>query len=277
MITLTNPKTNEVVIDFQLIYDADSALHLDFYADGLIEEAHQLFHQYSPFQKINYGFLSCSIPDYEQYENHFDTSMKNHFFLSTAACAMVSTIKPVHELCRKIEKQKRENVFEFSYYKELYQRVVNMMAYKRFSDRCETLFEKPFDIRVPSYLMRLLIALERLDIHSSDEVTNFIERYGYLYDFYIKESRLETPEGVNKYVKTVKPTNPRSYVKMDNSKRSFECILYKYVSWYEEMRHIYQLRALRNFRHFFQYHHLDIHETSWKDLLEKEENTCSFH
>jgi hypothetical protein len=149
-----------------------------------------------------------------------------------------------------------------------------MMAYKRFSDRCETLFEKPFDIRVPSYLMRLLIALERIDIHSSNEVCDFIERYGYLYDFYIKENLLETPQGVQEYVKTLKPMNPRSSYKKNEKPRSFLSMLYKYVSWYEELRHIYQLRALRNFRRLFQHYDLDIHETSWQDISKKEETTC---
>lgn len=264
MIHLIDRKTNQVVIDYQLVYDIDSAIHLNFYADGLLSEAQTLFSIKTPFSKKGDGMLLASLQRFEEYESLFKATLEKEKMRFEIAKKMTKSIFPVHRLCLKAEREYLSGKIFLSTYLELYQSVVQMLSYKRFSDYCESHFASfQSEARTPSFLLRMLQALERLQHNLDDnEIQTFIDRHGYLFQFSIAESELETSFGIREYLQR----NPIHFSSLKKRQNHTGVTLFKQLAWYEELRHVYQLRALRNFRKCFQQMGLDIHEATIESI-----------
>lgn len=127
------------------------------------------------------------------------------------------------------------------------------------------------NIRSPSYIIRLSTALSKLSPNSSDDaIYNFILRYGFLNDFNIESTTLETIEGVRKFIETPisYPKRISRMKKLGNQEQHICGRITRRIAWYEELRHYYQLRILRNFRLAFEHFGLDKFHTGIDELLE---------
>ncbi|GAA3334351.1 hypothetical protein GCM10020331_101960 [Ectobacillus funiculus] len=67
---MINKRDKQVILDYSLIYDIDSALHLDFYARGLCIEPEVLFKQPSHFTQVSYGLITTNQREHEIYETN---------------------------------------------------------------------------------------------------------------------------------------------------------------------------------------------------------------
>lgn len=265
----------EIIVDFQLFYDTDSFLHLDFYADGLVKEPKIVINKECVFKKKNMGFVTADKTRYKAYEREFENLLKNPEFINKTKKKMIQSVLDVHRACLRWEKKWRKREIEKKDVKEYYEKITTMMAFKRFSDHCEKKIQKE-TTRTPSYLMRYIKGLERVRTFPTDkEIQKFINKYGFLQYFGIEKNSAETKNGVLTLIKKNRlPGNKEKRGVTGNQPIS----LYKYLAWYEELRHYYQLRSLRNFRWLMEENECDLYETSIEDLVNlltrKEELLC---
>ncbi|PLT31769.1 hypothetical protein [Peribacillus deserti] len=246
-------KTEEkAVFDFELVYDTDSKIHVDWYANGLLWEQ-KILGGPTAFYKKNYGIIVADLKEYEEYQKFFYEKLSNKTFLQEIVPKLAISIIDVHRACRKFELERtRENA------EILHRKVSYMLGFKRVSDYCQNNIDLNKE-NVPSYLLRIVQGLQRLKEHPSIENKKiFIKRYGYLHTFKIARNELETLEGVQKKINKMFPDTVIR--KRKNWGLGSPSSIGKYILWYEELRHVYQLRALRNFRNYFEEININIHD-----------------
>jgi hypothetical protein len=201
--------------------------------------------------------------NFDAYELFFQARLQAPSEVERLSELMTASILPVHRLCHKVSIELSMNKLNYSTLENLYDACTYMLSFKRFSDAAEKTFLNENDVgKTPSYLMRMLTALNRLDTEANDQaILSFTQRYGYLCSFTIKPGTLATIDGVRAFLKA------RTNSAMEKpSKQMKPARLFKQLAWYEELRHIYQLRALHLFRRAFEQLSLDIHESTLDTL-----------
>lgn len=256
---------NQSVLDFQLVYDTDSNIQLDLYADGLLEEP-KLVSLPCPFRKRTYGLLSADLEDFNTYQEQFISRITQ--MQETLTTGMVQSIVKVHQMCRRIEHSLDKGTSFLSdkaLWSDFYKAIIKMMSFKRISDEYQLEYEHLATVvTLPSYMDRLYSSLHNLHNNlSSERILHFIRYTGFLLTFNIEKTELESEE-------TVRMWANRSWEKKSSLRRcapkTQEEQWIKRVGWYEEMRHYYQLRALRNFRLLFEREGIPVHEGTWEHL-----------
>ncbi|MFB9760510.1 hypothetical protein [Ectobacillus funiculus] len=271
---LINKRDKQVILDYSLIYDIDSALHLDFYARGLCIEPEVLFKQPSHFTQVSYGLITTNQREHEIYETNLRKNLKSFDFVADLSRRMVKSVFHVHKICRCIEKMPFNQKMQI--YDQLFREVGYMFAFKRFSDllnpeyfskyKQDEFLEVCRKVRETSHLVKLNTAIERLREETTDErIVHFIKYYGFLDGFSICPTELETIEGVLHRLSTSNCTK-RIKRKLGETPTDFGLLLFRRIGWYEEMRHYYQLRALRIFRQAILIFGLDLYETSYQEF-----------
>jgi hypothetical protein len=94
------------------------------------------------------------------------------------------------------------------------------------------------------------------------DIDDFIRKYGFLNTFNIEKTQFESKKEIKKYLEE----NNISYFEKKDKKNDMYDLLSKRFCWYEEFRHYYQMRALRNFRLIFEKLNLNIFNTDFNDL-----------
>ncbi|WP_336770146.1 PEP/pyruvate-binding domain-containing protein [Bacillus bombysepticus] len=268
---LWDANTEQEIIDYQLIYDTDSNLQLEFYADGLTKES-LLFSNTSPFTKIDYGLLVANPNRWEEYEKLLVNEITKTEIREKITTQMVLSIKNVHNWCRKIERQLKNESYSknnhLDNWKSFYNSVVHMMSFKRLSD----IFQEQWShlaqsITLPSYMDQLHQSLYHLKKNpTKNSIEKFLWYTGFLLTFNIEKTELEHQDGIEKWL--AKDWNTRTSLRR-TAPSSLEEKWMKRVGWYEELRHYYQLRALRNFRLLFEELNIDIHKGTMADIEEE--------
>lgn len=259
---LYQEKQNQYVLDYQLIYDLDSPLHADFYGDGLQKEA-GVFGVSTPFQKKGNGFFVADEEEFEEYESLF--AQKAEEDKHTIIKDMARSLIVVHKLSRKMEGMLQTGNISSSFVETYYHSILDMMKYKRISDFYQEKYEEyGKEIRQPSHLRRLMHAIESVKRNQTKEnIQKFISYEAFLFRFSMKENELEKEESLRpwlaNYISKERKHNRGRLPENEEEK------IVRYVGWYEEMRHYYQLRALRNFRLLFERKNLNIHRCSMDD------------
>jgi hypothetical protein len=200
---LIDKKNKLAVLDYQLIYDTDSLIHLDFYCDGIIKE----INRYVPnarTEKLGPGMMCLDLKDYTFFQAKLSELVHDQTELKKLLSKMVGSIKPVHTACRKVECQFKSNQIHLYDYLDLYAKVINMMSYKQISDQLESKLIIS-ESRTPSYLIRFYRSIKQLSLGLTEQkIENFIERHGFLYSFSILETELESKTGLKLYLDSKK-------------------------------------------------------------------------
>jgi len=267
-------KHNLAVADFQLLYDTDNFIQLDFYAEGLLKEP--LLYDNPIFaEKITSGFIKSSYEDYLANEKIYKATIRNQEWVESTSIKMVNSIIRLHKLTRLIEKDLTEEQLSLNLWKDYFSAIAIVMQFKRFTEDCEpTWFTEDVDlyenqikeIHVPSHILLFHKKLDGVKKERTErEIKNFIHLYGFLYDFNIALTPFED-EGQIRELISKSTTQIRAIKPPQRINHSFSTKLYKRMAWYEEMRHYYQARALRNYRTVFEKLNLDIFETGIEEF-----------
>ncbi len=277
---LLDRDTGKMCLDFQLIYDVDAYIHLDFYADGLCEEPKCVFGLEGIFKKISYGFVVADKEKFEDYEENVLKKCVNRDLLKKVSNMMVNSIIDIRKSSEVIENKILCNNLTYKDIEVYYQSIIEMMAYRRVSDIYQDEIEGLDDpdliklicsTEVPSYMMILNKKLKELKKNSSEEqIKDFIFNYGFLGDFSIKKGEFETEEFIREKLEHIIDDDfeyKKETFDLEDTGEYKELLeIYKNIVYYEEYRHYYQLRALRNFRLIFELLNLDIHTTDIQKL-----------
>ncbi|GAB6422498.1 hypothetical protein bcgnr5378_37090 [Bacillus cereus] len=268
---LWDANTEQEILDYQLIYDTDSNLQLEFYADGSMKES-LLFSHTSPYIKKDYGLLVVNPNLREEYEKLVDNEITKDEIREQITMQMVLSIKNVHNWCRKIERQLQNESYSknnhLGNWRKFYNSIVHMMSFKRLSD----IFQNQWShlaqsITLPSYMDQLHQSLYHLKKNpTKNNIDKFSWYTGFLLTFNIEKTELEQQDGIKKWL--AKDWNTRPSLRRTSPSSSEEKWM-KRVGWYEELRHYYQLRALRNFRLLFEELNIDIHNGTMADIEEE--------
>jgi hypothetical protein len=271
----------KVVCDFQLIYETDSYIHLDLYADGLVMESTVLFNKEPYLKKENYGMVIGESKQHIEYISFFESIIKKEDVAKQISQKMINSILSTHKICRRSEREIEQGVLKPQTFLDLYTSLSIMLAFKSFSDKCNpeifsndrSQFQKMcLKVRIPSHITTFTRELSNLSKYSNNKsLQKFIKRYSFLQDFNIRETELETVEGLKAYLDIERESykfKKRKLEKIDISKDS-ACTIFKRIGWYEEVRHYYQLRGLRNLRIFLTSLNMDIYRTSISSLKEE--------
>lgn len=278
-------KKNLVVADFQLIYDTDNLIQLDFYAEGIRIEP-LLYDQKIFSERINYGFLKGTYIDYQKDQQFFMNLMEDSEWVDITSKRMVKSIHNLHKLTKMIERALDEKQLSLPLWESYFYSIANAISFKRFSNTCDPIryseSEEQFEfaiknMRIPSHVLLFYKKLEQLKKDPNDvEIRSFIKKYGFLYDFNIAATPFENISDIKGIIQNqqeallqvMKEDAPMKSAKNIND-NNFGVILYKRLAWYEEMRHYYQARALRNYRLIFEQLNLDIYCTGIDDFHNK--------
>jgi hypothetical protein len=226
-------------------------------------------------KRTTYGFLKAKHDDYLEAHSVFMCKIKQREWVEKTSTDMIESIFLLHKVTRQIEKDLRNSKINKTLWEEYFSAISLVLRYKSFSDKCDPTF---FSIDVeeyernnkrvhsPSHILLFYRNLEKLKKNPNQlRIKEFIFRYGFLYDFNIARTPFEDEE----YLKLLKNTS-KNKDKLDSLERvhsnSFDIQLYKRLAWYEEMRHFYQARALRNYRDVFEKLQLDIFKTGIEDF-----------
>lgn len=277
---LLDKDTKKMCLDFQLIYDVDANIHLDFYADGLCEEPKYIFGIENIFEKISYGFVVADHDKFEDYEKNILGKRVNDKLLREVSTKMVNSIFRMKESSEEVEKKIIGKTLDYKDIETYYKEIIEMMAYRRISDIYQHEIESLNDhdlikilceIEVPSYIMILNKKLKELKMNPSEEqIQEFIFNYGFLGDFSISKCEFEMEDFIREKLELILAEDMKQKKEisdlgnMEKYKEQLE--LYKNIVFYEEYRHYYQLRALRNFRLIFELLNLDIYNTDIQKL-----------
>lgn len=263
-------KTNKYICDLQLIYDIDCLIHFDFYTQGLLNE-HIVLNCVEGFKAIDYGVVEISANGYHELNSKMKLLIANKIELLAFTDNIIASIYKLIELNNQV----KNSLDNKALFYQLYEQLGIVMSYRRIVDLAsDTLMDCNIvkELHCPSYLVMLSEAFNKLHPESSDEALDlFIKEYGYLYTFHIKETPYENKGYLKEMIRENKVNDGKvELVPINFDERNYhkteEKILYR-LSWYSEMRHIYQLRSLRNFRLYLQYLNKDIYLTTKKELF----------
>lgn len=264
-------KQKKVIMDFQLIYDTDSYIQLDFYAQGLKQEP-LLYNRPIYLERKSYGFLTGDLNMHKDNEDVFHEHLQKEEWVHATAKQMIQSIRQLHYMTRKIEASLKNNVLSYELWNDYFQTIARVLSFKRFSDECKaedfchdtSIFEEQVkQLRLPSHILLFHQKFERLrKDYSPETIQEFIHRYGFLYDFNIEETIFENQEAILEKLKQpiskkVLRSPSKKVIQMDDSSLR----LFKSIVWYEELRHYYQARAVRNYRVALEILGLNIYQT----------------
>lgn len=263
-----------VVADFQLIYHTDNYVQLDFYAEGLRQEP-LLYNEPIFGVRTSFGFVKGSYKDFEHNEDVFNNRIHDITWVLETTSKMIKSIYELHKINRLIEKYLKKKEIPSNLWFYYFSAITEVLKYKRFTDNCEPIwfaenqneYEKEISkIRVSSHILLFYKKLERLKNEQNDiEIQKFIERYGFLYDFNIAPTLFEKENELKLFLSKTSSTSKKKISCHINS-GDISVRLYKRMGWYEEMRHYYQARALRNYRIAFEMLGMDIFKTGIDDF-----------
>ncbi|QSX04999.1 hypothetical protein JYG23_09895 [Sedimentibacter sp. zth1] len=263
-------KNKSFVCDFQLIYDTDNKLHLDFYAYGLLKEPCVL-NLKAKYKLLDYGLIEISKKKYKLISKKMNKITKNLNYMKNITTKMKNSIYRLIESNIEFERLIESGIYDYNVCKKCFDCVTDVMAYRRIADLSGEYYSKSVckerysKIGIPSYLITLNENKQK--INDLNDIKIFIKEYSYLSTFNIDNKKYED---INNYTLNVnaqgnlKPIN----IPFDKSKckNNIEEIVYS-LSWYSEMRHIYQLRTLRNFKLFMEAKNMDIYNTDIRMIL----------
>lgn len=255
----------KVIVDFQLIYDTDNFVLLDVYAEGLRKEP-TIWNRTPYFDRIGYGFLCANIQDHENYDEFFQTALKNRESVDVKTREMMRSVVQVHKWNRKIESELNEKNINFPNWLEYFKILTNMLSYKRLSDELDYLgfSEDPEktqgmiqQIRLPSHMLVFHKAYSNLCGSPTEaHINNFINRFGFLFDFNMRRNSFEIYDELKTQI-MFQLTDGSGLIPVRNKIRidetnDFSLSLYKRIACYEEWRHYEQARAIRNYRNMME-------------------------
>lgn len=273
-IFLDNQSTNSMIADFQITYNCDCKLHYDVYAYGLKKES-LLLKEEDIFEYLDYGMLTCSKVKFLERNIILNSICDNLELLFYTFNEIKAEIDDFIVYNKKLEIELLKNKFDTSHFLLLLDKFTTIMSFRRipeiYFNNLENKIIELDNSKMPSYAVALNNAIKSLNIRTnSKEIEQFIFEYGYLTNFKIRKSKFENFD----YVASIAKKNANTYKKIkpicieyngnfiDNEKKK---TIYN-LTWYEEIRHIYQMRMLRNFRLFFEHYNLDIYKTTYQDL-----------
>lgn len=262
-------KEDKLVADFQVVYETDNKLLLDFYSCSSAREGEAADIEIE-CELPAYGMVVLRREDNEALEARYEQIAHDRTALENKSEAMVSAIIALDDENRRFERAVQGGSFDKNALRALFERVTDAMKYRRLADTATELLtervsnERLGELHVPSYIELLSENLRRAG--SLREAESFIWEYGYLGSFDIAPCRFESTEfllshGGEGEVKALEVSPDTSACSSPD-----ERLLY-ILSWYSELRHIQQLRALRNFRLYLEHEGMDIHETDIKVLF----------
>ena len=263
-------KDNSIVCDFQLIYDTDSKLHFDFYAYGLAKELQLLV---TVNEKVipAYGMLKISKEKYQKALDKIDLICSDHNLLMIEVENMKNAIKRLVYANVLLEESLNNEKNILKNLELCFNSVIDVMAYRMISEKSSEILTECVDLKhiselgIPSYL--LILQQNKEKIKNNYDIIMFVKEYGYLSSFNIAQTIYESEKYLSTLDKGCGGVEPM-HISYDDSycKSRIDKIIYG-LSWYSELRHIYQLRTLRNFRWYFEKKHFDIHKTGAKELF----------
>jgi len=263
-------KDNSIIYDFQLIYDTDSKLHFDFYAYGLAKEL-QLLANVNDKMIPAYGMVKISKEKYQKALDKIDLICDDYNLLIIEVENMKNAIKRLIGANILLEESLNNEKDMFESLKLCFNSVIDVMAYRMISEKASEMLAECVNIEhiselgVPSYL--LILKQNKEKIKNNDDIIMFIKEYGYLSSFNIAPTLYESEKYLSTLNKGCGGVIPM-HISYDDSycKSDMDKIVYG-LSWYSELRHIYQLRTLRNFRWYFEKKRFDIHKTGVGELF----------
>jgi hypothetical protein len=177
-------ETNEYVVDFQIIYDTDNILNVDFYADGLLIEPTVLFGKKTHYEKSGYGLVKTNINKHNRYEKMFNEKIRDKEFLEKNSKDMILSIRNLHRNCRIVEKNLSN--LSITILENFYNSICKVMSYRRMVEKIQDEIKliSINNSNVKSYILKLNEQLYKLSKGEIDNNT-FIWKYGFLYDFNI--------------------------------------------------------------------------------------------
>lgn len=263
-------KDDAMICDFQMIYDTDNKLHFDFYAYGLMKEPEILGIDVC-YDLLSYGMVKIAKNDLEKLDMKIEEIVHNDAHLYRKILEMKATLVQLTEANQIIETSMEHERYCHNECQHVLDAVIKVMAYRRLAEKAEEYLFEDIDLvrfselKTPSYLS--MLKANRENIESLDDVHLFIKEYAYLNSFLIRDDRCDESSsyavirenGIN-----IKPV----YVPYDDSlcENLYEKSVYG-LTYYGEVRHIYQLRTLRNVKSYMKKLNLDIFETDMKELM----------
>ena len=266
------------VIDFQLIYDCQSKLHLELYGIGLKKESLLIDHK-DIYSFIDYGFLECSEKNYQTRLNMLKSICKDYTKLHQLYKKVELKMNKLDILNNYIEEKIKSNIFDISDYIVLADTFTTIMAFRRipeiFFDVSKKYTKENLDLtqnELPSFMNLLNEQMNFLHCKMSDnELEDFAFNYGYLASFYMTKTKLEDVEYVRKISKKNKPSITKTPNKILVNKSyeidDIDLKMFYLMIFYEERRHMAQMRVLRNFRLMFEHYDMDPFSSLIEDLL----------
>lgn len=272
---IRNDVTEEMVIDFQLIYDCDCRLNIDFYTLGILKES-CLLELDEIYTILDFGLVVCSTKDYLVREKIIDEVANCSKKTYDLFFSIKDEFKVIINECIFFEEQAYIGNFEKSPLKNSLNALIKIMSFRRISQRyLENKNEKigKFNYSyMPSYLGMLNEAISKLNKNTSEcDLRRFVNEYGFLGNFYIRSSSYENYDFLKKeYLKREGEMNLFKAIDFTIKERldfnSFDEYTSYLISWYEEYRHILQMRVLRNFRMYFEKFNMCIYDTGVEDI-----------
>lgn len=269
--SLLRDKNNTVIFCFQLRYDFDSQIILDFYSDGLILEPKLIMNlSNSIFNKKSTGIVIAEGNDYNEYSSKLQQCITNIIDLQMTLNNYVKcliNLESVSKSFENIAKIRKLTLKDFDCY---YQSIINVMSFTRISNLIDIECNDMNTISIPSHTLLLEDGLYNYS-NSKISFEDFRTEFAFLYDFYIQENILENKESLDKFIYLKKFNfHNTSFQAICNSdhKNRFSRAFYT-LGWCEEFRRVLQQRALRNFREIMKFMRLDIHNNCCADIRER--------
>ncbi|MEG0971690.1 MAG: hypothetical protein RSE55_02745 [Lachnospiraceae bacterium] len=266
----------KMVCDFQLVYATDCMLHFDLYAAGLIKEPENIETE-AEFHYLDYGMIYISDHDYKLLNEKMQKIVQDPEMLIFYIKKMIASIFSVIEENKRMEAEMEQGEFGEESIKRLLYSMIEVMSYRRLSDLATEELSAKINMqdlakmKVPSYILLLKEKLSYLNGKSSEEEFNtYIFEYSYLHSFNISATKYEDKAYLKSLVQTnesgpiLKPMDIK-YQPPENCGEELR-LLYD-LSWYSELKHIYQLRTLRNTRRYMQQKEFNIYNTGLRKLV----------
>ncbi|MDD4113051.1 MAG: hypothetical protein PHC56_08470 [Herbinix sp.] len=259
-----------MICDFQLVYETDSKLHIDFYAYGLLKEPAVLDVD-SNYTLVSYGMVKIDSNEYVRINNRINTIKNEIPILFSKLYEMRNSMYRLIQANKVAEDAIENGQYDISFMKKCFEAITDVMAYRRLADEAGEYYSEKItnkrlsQIGIPSYLN--ILEKNKNNIESLSDASLFVKEYGYLNSFNIKANM---GENINN-IKIKKDASENIQVlKLDYDDSGCVNIKERLVyglSWFSELRHIYQLRTLRNFRWYFENKNLDVHLTGARELF----------
>jgi hypothetical protein len=252
---------NRKVVDFRLIYDADSELILDFYSDAIVKESSAILgYSKSYFYKIDTGLVAININDLSEYNDNLRSALNNTEHIFRILNSQMQSLLMLKQESLKFEQIMRSRLVDKNILSNYYRYIVNAMSYFRLEKFLVMEEVVDYTHPIPSHIFLLEDGLCLL-MNKKITFEEFSYEYAYLYDFYIEPNILEDYSYVMNLIYKKQYKYRGITFEIDDSinfERAYDEIYYK-MGWCEEFRRVLQQRTLRNLRELMHFHKLDIH------------------